>query len=75
MQENVDQEEAERRGKRLMENRFTLEDFRSQLDQVKKMGPIGQLLEMIPGAGQMAGAAQAVATRASSSASRRSSTR
>ena len=42
-----------------MENRFTLEDFRSQLDQIKKMGPIGQLLQMVPGAGQMAGAAQA----------------
>ena len=41
-----------------MENRFTLEDFRSQLNQVKKMGPIGQLLQMVPGAGQMAGAAQ-----------------
>jgi signal recognition particle subunit SRP54 len=41
-----------------MENRFTLEDFRSQLNQIKKMGPIGQLVGMIPGAGQMAGAAQ-----------------
>jgi len=41
-----------------MENRFTLEDFRSQLNQIKKMGPIGQLLQMVPGAGQMAGAAQ-----------------
>jgi signal recognition particle subunit SRP54 len=41
-----------------MQNRFTLEDFRTQLSQVKKMGPIGQLLQMIPGAGQMAGAAQ-----------------
>ena len=42
----------------MMESRFTLEDFRSQLNQVKKMGPIGQVLQMIPGAGQMAGAAQ-----------------
>ena len=58
-QENVDQAEAEAAAKRMMENRFTLEDFRSQLDQIKKMGPIGQLLQMVPGAGQMAGAAQA----------------
>jgi signal recognition particle subunit SRP54 len=58
VQENVDQAEAEETAKRLMENRFTLEDFRSQLDQIKKMGPIGQLLQMVPGAGQMAGAAQ-----------------
>jgi len=59
VQENVDQEQAETAAKRMMENRFTLEDFRGQLEQIKKMGPIGQLLQMVPGAGQMAGAAQA----------------
>jgi signal recognition particle subunit SRP54 len=59
VQENVDQDEAEAAARRMMENRFTLEDFRNQLDQIKKMGPIGQLLQMVPGAGQMAGAAQA----------------
>ena len=58
VQETVDQEEAERVAQRMIEQRFTLEDFRSQMDQVKKMGPIGQVLQMIPGAGQMAGAAQ-----------------
>jgi signal recognition particle subunit SRP54 len=58
VQENVDQAEAERLAKRMMEARFTLEDFRGQLQQIKKMGPIGQVLQMIPGAGQMAGAAQ-----------------
>ncbi|MGI8930138.1 MAG: signal recognition particle protein [Candidatus Limnocylindria bacterium] len=58
VQETVDTEEAQRQAERLMQNRFTLEDFRSQLTQVKKMGPIGQLLQMVPGAGQMAGAAQ-----------------
>ena len=58
VQENVDQDEAEKTAQRMMENRFTLEDFRSQLQQIKKMGPIGQLLQMVPGAGQMAGAAQ-----------------
>jgi signal recognition particle subunit SRP54 len=58
VQENVDQAEAEAAAKRMMENRFTLEDFRDQLNQIKKMGPIGQLVGMIPGAGQMAGAAQ-----------------
>ncbi len=58
VQENVDQVEAERVAQRMMEARFTLEDFRSQLQQIKKMGPIGQVLQMIPGAGQMAGAAQ-----------------
>ena len=58
VQENVDQEEAGRVAQRLMESRFTLEDFRSQLAQVKKMGPIGQLIGMIPGAGNLAGEAQ-----------------
>jgi signal recognition particle subunit SRP54 len=58
VQENVDQAEAEKAAERMMQNRFTLEDFRSQLIQIKKMGPIGQLLQMVPGAGQMAGAAQ-----------------
>ncbi|MDH4334935.1 MAG: signal recognition particle protein [Chloroflexota bacterium] len=58
VQENVDQEEAERVAQRFMESRFTLDDFRSQLAQVKKMGPIGQLIGMIPGAGHLAGEAQ-----------------
>jgi signal recognition particle subunit SRP54 len=58
VQENVDREEAERVAQRMMESRFTLEDFRSQLGQVKKMGPLGQVMQMIPGAGQMAGMAQ-----------------
>jgi signal recognition particle subunit SRP54 len=58
VQETVDRDEAERVAQRMIESRFTLEDFRSQLNQVKKMGPIGQVLQMIPGAGQMAGAAQ-----------------
>lgn len=57
--ENVDREEAERVANRMMGARFNLEDFRSQLQQIKKMGPIGQVLQMIPGAGSMAGAAQA----------------
>ena len=58
VQENVDQAEAEKTAERMLQNRFTLEDFRSQLIQIKKMGPIGQLLQMVPGAGQMATAAQ-----------------
>ena len=58
VQETVDQGEAQRGAQRLMESRFTLEDFSAQLQQIKKMGPIGQLLGMIPGAGQLAGAAQ-----------------
>ncbi len=58
-EERIDRDEAERAAQRLMEARFTLEDFRSQLQQVKKMGPIGQILEMVPGGAGLAGAAQA----------------
>jgi signal recognition particle subunit SRP54 len=58
-EERIDRDEAERAAQRLMEAKFTLEDFRNQLQQVKKMGPIGQVLQMVPGASGLAGAAQA----------------
>jgi signal recognition particle subunit SRP54 len=58
VQENVDQRVAERAAQRLQDARFDLEDFRVQLREVKKLGPIGQLLGMIPGAGHLASAAQ-----------------
>ena len=58
-QEAMDSAESERTAQRLLEARFTLEDFASQLRQVKRMGPIGQLVELIPGAAGLAGAAQA----------------
>jgi signal recognition particle subunit SRP54 len=57
-EERIDREQAEQAAQRMIENRFTLEDFRDQLQQVKKMGPIGQLLEMVPGGAGLAGAAQ-----------------
>jgi signal recognition particle subunit SRP54 len=49
----MDQEEAQRAGERLLRGQFNLEDFLKQMQQVKKMGPIGQLLEMMPGMGKM----------------------
>jgi signal recognition particle subunit SRP54 len=58
-EERIDRDEAEKAAQQLMEGRFTLEDFRRQLQQVKKMGPIGQVLQMVPGAAGLAGAAQA----------------
>ena len=42
-------EEAEAAAARLMEGRFTLEDFLDQLQQVKRMGPISGLMGMLPG--------------------------
>lgn len=39
--------------RKLVKGEFNLEDFLKQLQQVKKMGPLGQLLDMIPGMGKM----------------------
>src|SRR5438876_37955 len=39
---------------KIMEARFTFEDFYAQLQQLKKMGPLGDLLKMIPGMGGLA---------------------
>lgn len=50
-QQNMDQEEAQKAGQRLLEGQFNLEDFLKQMQQMKRLGPIGQLLEMIPGLG------------------------
>jgi signal recognition particle subunit SRP54 len=53
-QEVVDQKAAEEQTKKLLEARFTFEDFYATLQQVKRMGPIGDLLKMIPGMGGLA---------------------
>jgi signal recognition particle subunit SRP54 len=52
-QEVMDQEEAMKVGQKLVKGEFNLEDFRDQLQQLKKMGPISQLLDMIPGMSQV----------------------
>jgi signal recognition particle subunit SRP54 len=52
-QETVDRKTAEEQAKKIMEARFTFEDFYAQLQQLKKMGPLGDLLKMIPGMGQL----------------------
>jgi signal recognition particle subunit SRP54 len=59
VQETVDADEAEQVARRMLESRFTLEDFKAQLQQIKKLGPLGQVLQMLPGVGQLAGQAQA----------------
>jgi signal recognition particle subunit SRP54 len=48
----LDQEEAMETAQKMIEGSFTLEDFLGQLQQLKKMGPLGQLLDMIPGMSQ-----------------------
>jgi signal recognition particle subunit SRP54 len=51
-QEAVDIKEAEKLEKKFRKEQFTLEDFYSQMQQLKKMGPLESLLEMIPGVGK-----------------------
>jgi len=62
-QETFDQKQAEEMALKLQRNAFTLEDFLSQMQQIKKMGPIGGLLEMIPGMGGAAKEAQQAVDR------------
>lgn len=50
-QETIDQEKAARLEKKILKQDFNLEDFFDQLQQIKKMGPLDQLLGMIPGVG------------------------
>ncbi len=52
-QEAVDEEKAAELEKKLRKSQFTLEDFRDQMVQIRKMGSINDLLGMIPGFGKM----------------------
>ncbi len=45
----VDQKEAKRLARKIQKNAFTLEDFLDQIQQIKKMGNLEQLMGMIPG--------------------------
>ena len=62
-QETVDAEGAKKLEQKLRRAEFTLEDFLEQLQQVQKMGPLGQIVSMIPGMGSLAKDAQAAVDR------------
>ena len=49
----IDQDEALRAAKKMEQGNFDLEDFLSQLNQIKKLGPLENLIKMIPGARKM----------------------
>ena len=51
--EAIDEKEAEKTAKRMQEGKFDLEDFLSTLKQMKKLGPLENLIKMIPGAKKM----------------------
>ncbi len=62
-QDTFDAKQAATLEEKLRKNSFTLEDMLEQLQQVQKMGPLGQVMSMIPGMGDMAGEAQAAVDR------------
>lgn len=53
-QATLDTEVAEKAAQKLLDAKFDFEDFLAQLQQIKKMGPISQLLGMMPGMGELA---------------------
>jgi len=56
VQENLDLKKAEDLEKKLRKQRFTLEDFLGQLQEMKKLGPLEEIVKMIPGVKLPAGA-------------------
>lgn len=52
-QESINEEEAKKMEKKLRENSFTLDDYLVQFSQLKKIGNISELLNMIPGAAKL----------------------
>ncbi len=53
-QEQIDQKQAQKLEKKLREASFDLEDFLQQMRQIRKMGPLTQLLDMLPGFNKLA---------------------
>jgi signal recognition particle subunit SRP54 len=53
VQENIDQETAEKMQEKLLSDDFSLEDFRDQIKQIRKLGSLGGLLEMMPQIGPL----------------------
>jgi len=62
-QETFDQQQAAKLEEKFRRATFTLDDMLDQLQQVQKMGPLGQVLGMIPGLGGMAREAEAAVDR------------
>jgi signal recognition particle subunit SRP54 len=61
-QEHVDESQAKAMEKKLRTGRLTLTDFMEQLKQVKKMGPLEGIVNMLPGAGKIKNLAAALPT-------------
>ena len=50
VQNEIDEKEAEKTARKMMKGNFDLEDFLVQLNQIKKLGPLENLLKLLPGA-------------------------
>jgi signal recognition particle subunit SRP54 len=55
-QENIDQEEALKASQKLQQGKFDLEDFLNAMRQLKRMGPLRNVMEMLPGFNKLASA-------------------
>jgi signal recognition particle subunit SRP54 len=55
VEQNVDASQAEALARKLRRSEFTLEDFRDQMRQLRKLGPLDQVLSMLPGMGSLKG--------------------
>ena len=53
VQDEIDEKEAEKTAKKMMKGNFDLEDFLNQLNQIKKLGPLENILKLLPGAKKM----------------------
>jgi len=53
VQQNIDEKQAEETQRKLLEDEFTLADFRDQLRQIRKLGPLESLLGMMPQLGPL----------------------
>ena len=53
VQSEIDEKEAEKTAKKMMKGNFDLEDFLNQLNQINKLGPLENLLKLLPGAKKM----------------------
>ena len=62
-QEHVDQNQAAKLEEKMRKGAFTLDDMLDSMQQMQKMGPLGQVMSMIPGMGNLAGEAQAAVDR------------
>src|SRR3954454_19882182 len=57
-EQSVDEEESKELEKKIRKEEFTLDDFLQQMQQVRNMGPLGNLLKMMPGVGSQLGSLQ-----------------